>query len=626
VKSTSRIIQVLLVAVAVPLAGNLASTLLVEQRVISPTTSWQILVAIAVLLAMIEVRLRIGSGGTGVGLDPNRTYLVQAVQRLGVNPYLRQLQGHPLADLAMRIELENVSEVGGFGSRNDRQVLDLSELAENLPVRMLLLGDPGYGKSICMAKITERLGLHAQNDSTSGIPCMLSLGSWTRFQTRGAASFALWARREITRLYGRPPDVSGREYDRWLLRRIEEGGVALILDGLDEVPVELRSRCVLEINAFMATLLPSSRVVVACRSADYEPIVRKAGTRLDLLRTAEAYRILPLTLEQIQAGVGEGSPLAAALRSEEQGVVLRQVLRAPLFLDLARQHPASAELSEITDPEELQRVLLQSLVVRAASASEIPNGWTPDEALEALRGLAEFLTTSDVDRSVFLPEDLLEQTSGRTRLVTRMPIGAAAVAGLWLTWSYLPLLAVRIVQSSRLAGRLDMDAALGNVPTIPAVVVALLLSGAILTTYTERADERGPGVGSGSAQGCFFFLVLGVFASTFPPNLATSVVIFGGALCTIFQMARSFDATMLRLEVARRVIASFAWLPADIDAFIQWGVVTGLLRPAAGRGISFRHREIRELLVAGSTDGFDGSSSGRSSVRRPSVAEATERG
>ena len=124
---------------------------------------------------------------------------------------------------------------------------------------------------------------------------------------------------------------------RWL----DEGRLALLLDGLDEVGPKHIGSCIAALNRFREDhgLLP---IGICTRTEDY----RAAAAPL---RLAGAVELLPLTDDQIKAYLAatgtEAATLAAIL---QQDADLQDAARTPLLLSLMRQ--AFADVS----PTDLQ--------------------------------------------------------------------------------------------------------------------------------------------------------------------------------------------------------------------------------------------------------------------------------
>jgi DNA polymerase III delta prime subunit len=190
---------------------------------------------------------------------------------------------------------------------------------------LLILGDPGSGKTTTLLELARDLIAEAEKDPQAPVPVVFLLSSWTPDQP-----LASWLVSELNRKYG----VSRKVASGWL----NEHRLAVLLDGLDEVAQDSRGACVDAIHTF-AEELPPSGMVVTCRAEEYAQL----GHRL---RMRGAVRIGPLTPAQVEKYL-DGAPALAGLRSAlAADPVLRELAASPLMLAIMslayRNAPAEA--------------------------------------------------------------------------------------------------------------------------------------------------------------------------------------------------------------------------------------------------------------------------------------------
>ena len=146
---------------------------------------------------------------------------------------------------------------------------------------MLILGEPGTGKSTKLVELAKALLDRAVDDTSKPIPVILNLSSWTKKQ----AALGEWIQSELVRLYG----VSRPRAREW----VEGKDVVPLLDGLDEVATDQRAACVEAINTCLRErgLQP---MAVCCRLEEYE-------TLPSLLDLEGAVAVEPLRRDEVEA-------------------------------------------------------------------------------------------------------------------------------------------------------------------------------------------------------------------------------------------------------------------------------------------------------------------------------------
>ncbi|XVQ07437.1 NACHT domain-containing protein [Spirillospora sp. CA-255316] len=247
------------------------------------------------------------------------------------------------------------------------ELSDIVEAFRRLPHRQLvILGDPGAGKTVLAMFLA--LALLADPEPGDPVPVLFSLASY-----RPGTPFLDWM---IARLAEDHPALAdtlayGPEA---AARLIGNGRVLPVLDGLDEIPPELRGKTIAAIDHAMAAMTEEPQLVVTCRGDEYETAVKRSDTHLtraavveiDEIDAATAVRYLRRTLRQ---GDERWRPLFDGILAAPEGPPAR-ALSTPLMLFLARSaygDPAT-DPSELLDPsrfparEEVERHLLASFV------------------------------------------------------------------------------------------------------------------------------------------------------------------------------------------------------------------------------------------------------------------------
>lgn len=180
---------------------------------------------------------------------------------------------------------------------------------------LLLLGEPGSGKTTMMLELARVLLARSERDLNSPIPVIFNLSSWVEPQR----TIIDWLVDELSTKYQIPKKI-GRS---WL----RESRLLPLLDGLDELLPERRAACVKAINVFTqeAGLMGT---LVCCRLREYIDLP------IRLVLNA-ALRLQPFTDEQVHAYLTAAGGRLAALRTAlQQDSALRIDARSPLMLNL----------------------------------------------------------------------------------------------------------------------------------------------------------------------------------------------------------------------------------------------------------------------------------------------------
>ncbi|GAA1270368.1 hypothetical protein [Saccharothrix xinjiangensis] len=146
------------------------------------------------------------------------------------------------------------------------------EVGPRLPGRvrtaLVVLGEPGSGRTTLLLELAERLVAAAREDPLRPVPVVVDLGGWRRGEDLGE-----WLLGEIADRYRIAPRVARR----WL--RDQE--LVWLLDDLDELPEADRAECLDRI----AALKPSPVVLCASdRDDGWQRLPRREVVRVEALR------------------------------------------------------------------------------------------------------------------------------------------------------------------------------------------------------------------------------------------------------------------------------------------------------------------------------------------------------
>lgn len=215
---------------------------------------------------------------------------------------------------------------------------DFSEVLDRIPTRRLVvLGEPGAGKTTFLARLT--LGLLASRPKGGAVPIMMPLASWNPADNTLREWMIRWLAIHQPALAS-PISPSSQVT---LAQALLDGGLLLpILDGLDEIPKAARGMAIYHINEAMR---PGWPLVLSSRTLEFREALRPpAGVEAKLVG-ATGVHIRPIdpavVLDYLQDSAG--GPNAAARWSDVRSAVaanpegpVAQALTTPLMAVLAR--------------------------------------------------------------------------------------------------------------------------------------------------------------------------------------------------------------------------------------------------------------------------------------------------
>jgi NACHT domain len=237
----------------------------------------------------------------------------------------QSLQGHAWIDLGLTEKpdvLRNATTLllRSIDHQSERPlpagtgILEAFDLAEH---ELLILGEPGAGKSTFLLSLAEQLLARAEADPSYPLPLLLPLASWAEKRS----PLQPWITEQLRQIYGLPVSLG----EHWQ----ERDQLLPLLDGLDEMEPSARISCIEAINAYHLER-PAVPLVVCSRLADYE--YASAKRRLVLGR---AIVVQPLSVAQADAALAEGGQPFSTLRTAFQNhPTLQELASTPLMLSI----------------------------------------------------------------------------------------------------------------------------------------------------------------------------------------------------------------------------------------------------------------------------------------------------
>jgi DNA polymerase III delta prime subunit len=194
----------------------------------------------------------------------------------------------------------------------------IAEVFESSGKRLLILGEPGSGKTTTLLELGKSLVDQALRKSDAPIPILVDLSSWQDSQQ----SIFDWLVEQLKSKYG----VLNKNLGRKLL---SEKCFLPLLDGLDEVAPVLQKNCVDRLNVWLTEDVKKEPigVIICCRIREYEEIIRQ---RLFLNNSV---RLLPLEKAQIEDYLSQ-IHLDEVWEIVKTSISLQDFLSIPLFLSI----------------------------------------------------------------------------------------------------------------------------------------------------------------------------------------------------------------------------------------------------------------------------------------------------
>jgi hypothetical protein len=322
-------------------------------------------------------------------LDPrerkDRTRMLQRVRRIWVDGFFADsLHGAALQALGLEERPEAVPDRWGMVVQQPgRPAKILStetsivEVFDELDGELLILGEPGSGKTTVLLELTSTLLERAEHDEALPIPIVFPLAPWAAKRL----PLEQWLIDELSLRYDVPRQIGYA----W----VTNDRVLPLLDGLDEVAVDHRADCVEAINAYRTSRTTLSCLVVTSRMAEYRTLAH-------LVRLRGAVLLQPLRPEQIDAYLAHAGPQLAGVRAAlPADVELRELATSPLLLSTItlayRGLPAEAISMSGTLPERRGQ-LFATYVQRMYNRRAVDVHYSREQTLHWLGWLARALT------------------------------------------------------------------------------------------------------------------------------------------------------------------------------------------------------------------------------------------
>ncbi|NEQ38525.1 MAG: NACHT domain-containing protein [Okeania sp. SIO3I5] len=179
---------------------------------------------------------------------------------------------------------------------------------------LLILGEPGAGKTTTLLELTRDLIARAEQNTNLLIPVVFNLSSWVNKRQK----IEYWLAEELNIKYDVPKKIAQV--------LITQQKLLPLLDGLDEVNKEYRDNCIVALNQFKTNY--GVELVVCSRIKDYEALSNR-------LKFQSAVYIKELTLKQVNCYLKSfGKKLRSLRKLIAEDKALQELAQSPLMLNI----------------------------------------------------------------------------------------------------------------------------------------------------------------------------------------------------------------------------------------------------------------------------------------------------
>lgn len=428
--------------------------------------------------------------------NQNRQALLNKVQNYWVKGVLeKSLYNRLKIELELEERWDEIESVGETPEQIRQtlppgtQAIDKFDELRDVGRTLLILGEPGSGKSITLLEIAKELIERVEQDPTLPIPVVFNLSTWNQRKW----TINDWLVREFEKgIYKIPKEIS----KAW----IQNQQLLLLLDGLDEVRSDLREPCVQALNQFSQDY-GLTEIIVCSRVQIYEAVSQP-------LRFQAALFLHPLTSSQIQHYLDQaGEEFSGVNLALNTDPVLQELAKSPLMLSvmvLAYQGMPASAFTQMTLAER-QEHLWDKYIDRMFERKKVYPHCPKKLSLYWLQFLSKKMIQES--QTLFLIEQLQPSwLSSRTQYRLYVFL-SGLIAGLLIEWGFgLPL--------GIISGMLTFQMILGLLSGVSLGIFASLSSEIRLFTTVNWAwswksifKSSLPGVISGPFLGILFWFI-----------------------------------------------------------------------------------------------------------------------
>ena len=250
---------------------------------------------------------------------------------------------------------------------------------------LLILGEPGAGKTTTLLELTHDLIARAKQDVNLLIPVVFNLSSWANKRQ----TIADWLVEELNSKYKIPEKIG----QAWITQQ----QLLPLMDGLDEVKAEYRDECIAALNIFHQDY--GAELVVCSRIKDYEALSQR-------LNFQSAIYLKSLTLEQVYNYLDNvGDELIGLRTLMAEDTVMQELAHSPLMLSimtLTYQGVAVEDLPKTKVLEERRKQLFNDYIDKMFKHRKTNQLYKIDQVMRWLIWLAQRMVKES--QTIFLIE------------------------------------------------------------------------------------------------------------------------------------------------------------------------------------------------------------------------------
>ncbi len=253
----------------------------------------------------------------------NRQSMLNRLQKRYPEIQKQRLDNTPWMELSFTEVPNAVEQIASVLSNEVKQAkrplaqgTSLLHIYDKAEQELLILGEPGVGKSTLMIDLATQLVERAKVYKNHPLPIIFYLSSWAikRLPLQD------WLSEQLAQHYGVPWPMSKQS--------IQAGFILPLLDGLDEMTEPDRPACIKAINTYRLAGYLHPPLVVCSRQAEYTTAAEQQRLALH-----NAVVVQPLTTGQVDTYLSQqGESLTALRRTLKQDSTLEELAKTPLML------------------------------------------------------------------------------------------------------------------------------------------------------------------------------------------------------------------------------------------------------------------------------------------------------